>query len=159
MKFFNSCKDNNNCPCKDYTEYEMRLKCVKTTLHSRYIACIAIGIVIWTLATGKANTSEFSSWISFASTIASIILSVVAIIMSITGEAKTDAIRNQMEEATYRLDKAVDNITAANKSIDKSINDLQRKIEIMSEKVDNFSKDNKVEHEVKKEINEKVEFD
>ena len=159
MKFFNSCKDNNNCPCKDYMEYEMRLKCVKTTLHSRYIACIAIGIVIWTLATGKANTSEFSSWISFASTIASIILSVVAIIMSITGEAKTDAIRNQMEEATHRLDKAVENITAANKSIDKSINDLQRKIEIMSEKVDNFSKDNKVEHEVKKELNEKVEFD
>ena len=76
---FGVCREENkgSCPCKDYNEYEIKLKCAKTKLHSRYIAFIAMGIVIWMLATGDANSPEFSDWISFASTIASIILSVI----------------------------------------------------------------------------------
>jgi hypothetical protein len=143
MAFFNRNKNGSNCPCKNSIECELKLKCMRLTLHSRYICGIAIGIVIWTLATGKANSPEFSSWISFASTVASIILSVLAIIMSITGEAKTEAMRNQMEDATRRLDEAVENITSANENIKCSIVDLQGKIDSMSEKVDNFSKENK----------------
>lgn len=95
-------KKESNCPCENYNEYEIKLKCAKTKLHSRYIAFIAIGIVIWLLATGEANSSEFAEWISFSSTIASIILSVIAIIMSITGENKTEAMRNQMEETAKK---------------------------------------------------------
>ena len=144
MCFFGfGCKDNKVCPCENYTEYEMRLKCVKTTLHSRYISGIALGIVVLLLATGAANSPEFSNWISFASTVTSIILSVLATIMSITGEAKTDAMRNQMEDTTRKLDKAVENITSANEDINRSIIELQGKIDSMSEKVDNFSKENK----------------
>ena len=159
MIFFKREKNENVCPYENCTEFELKLKCIKTTLHSRYICGIAIGIVIWTLATGKANSPEFSNWISFASTVASIILSVVAIIMSITGEAKTEAMRNQMEDATRKLDKAVENIISANANINCSISDLQKKIDSMSEKVDNFSKENKEpELTVKKDLPGNYEF-
>ena len=82
------CGKKNDCSCKDYNEFEIKLKCAKAKLHSRYIVCISIGILVWLVATGEANTKEFSSWISFASTVASIILSVIAIIMSITEKEK-----------------------------------------------------------------------
>ena len=115
------CKNNFNCECKDFNEYEIKLNCVKTKLHSRYIATIAAGIVIWFLATGEANTAEFSAWISFASTIASIILSVIAIILSITGEGKTDVMREKIEEAVKKLENTAQNIEDANQ---KSINNI-----------------------------------
>lgn len=160
MSFFDYFKRKPDCPCKDYNDFEIRLKCLKTQLHSRYILCISLGIVVWMLASGDANNPEFSSWISFASTVASIILSVVAIIMSITGEAKTEAIRNQMEDATHRLDEAVKNITLANADINTSIVHLQEKIDSMSEKVDNFSKDSqKSDMTVEKNMQEKIKFD
>ena len=159
MAFFNHDKNDSNCPCKNRTECELKIKSMRLTLHSRYICGIAIGIVIWTLATGKANSPEFSSWISFASTVASIILSVLAIIMSITGEAKTEAMRNQMEDATRMLDKAVENITSENEYINRSIAHLQEKIDSMSEKVDNFSKENKEQDlTVKKDLVSDYEF-
>lgn len=72
----------------DFDKYELKLKYAKLKLHCVYFIAIAIGIIVWMLATGKANTEEFSSWISFASTIASIILSVIAIILSIRNMQK-----------------------------------------------------------------------
>jgi hypothetical protein len=38
-----SLRKESDCPCEDYNEYEVKLKCVKTKLHSRYISCIAAG--------------------------------------------------------------------------------------------------------------------
>ena len=94
---------DEKCPCNDYKEYELKLKCMRTKLHSKYIAFISIAIVIWIVATGEANTEQFSEWISFASTITSIILSVIAIILSITGEGKTDVVRDKIEEAVKKI--------------------------------------------------------
>lgn len=135
MKLFGCGGKKNTCPCEDYTEYEMKLKCMRTTLHSRYISCIAIGIVVWTLATGKANSTEFSSWISFASMVTSIILSVIAIIMSITGESKTDAMRNQMEETAKKLEITADAIEKANMVNEENIKDLKDNIKILESKI------------------------
>ena len=120
---------DKNCPCKDQNEYELKIKCMKTKLHSIYIACIATGIVIWSLATGKANNAEFSSWISFASTITSIILSVIAIFMSISGESKTDSMRDKMEEASKKLEKTANDIEAANKESIKNLDELKREMD------------------------------
>lgn len=134
-------KKNSDCPCKDYNEYEIRLKCMKTKLHSRYISCIAAGIVIWVLATGKANTSEFSNWISFASTITSIILSVIAIILSITGESKTDAMRNQMEETAHKLEETANAIRSANKQNINNVEELKENIGLLEEKIEELRGD------------------
>ena len=110
---------------EDNAEFKIRLECEKPKLHSKYIACISIGIVVWLVETGKANTEEFSSWISFASTVASIILSVIAIIMSITGEGKTDAMRNQMEDTAKKLEVAAKAIENANKDNQENIKELK----------------------------------
>ena len=121
---------------EDNAEFKIRLECEKTKLHSKYIACISIGIVVWLVETGKANTEEFSSWISFASTVASIILSVIAIIMSITGEGKTDAMRNQMEDTAKKLEVAAKAIENANKDNQENIKELKENILLLQEKIE-----------------------
>lgn len=110
------------------------------------------------VATGTANNSEFSDWLSFASTLTSIILSVIAIFMSISGESKTEGIRNQMEETAYRLDNAVDDVSNANEEIKSSIIELQKKIDSMSEKVDNFSKQNSNENIADNSLKKDIKF-
>lgn len=124
---------DEKCPCNDYKEYELKLKCMRTKLHSKYIACISIGIVIWIIATGQANTEQFADWISFASTITSIILSVIAIILSITGEGKTDAVRDKIEEAVKKLEKTANDIENANSDSVKNINEVKREIVSLKE--------------------------
>lgn len=131
-----SLRKESDCPCEDYNEYEVKLKCVKTKLHSRYISCIAAGIVIWVLATGDANNAEFSSWISFASTITSIILSVIAIIISITGESKTDAMREKMEETTKHLNKTAQSIDEANEQNQNNVIELKQNIMLLQNKIE-----------------------
>lgn len=123
------CNKESECKCNDYNEYEMKLSCMKTKLHSRYIGCIAFGIVVWTLATGEANNAEFSSWISFASTITSIILSVIAIFMSISGENKTNTMRDKMEEASQRIEKTAKDIEASNRESAKNIDELRKEMD------------------------------
>lgn len=130
------CKREQECPCKDYNEYEIKLKCAKAKLHSRYIACISIGILVWLVATGEANTEEFSSWISFASTVASIILSVIAIIMSITGENKTNTMRDKMEEASRKIEKASEAIEKANDANKENIEELKENINLLEKKIE-----------------------
>ena len=162
-------KKDSDCPCNDYNEYEIRLKCMKAKLHSRYISCIAFGIVIWLLATGEANTSEFSNWISFASTITSIILSVIAIILSITGESKTDAMRNQMEETAHKLEETAEAIEQANvqnikntQELKENIVVLQKKIESMpvhmTEVFDRYVKTENQTNEIKNKISKDVKW-
>lgn len=121
-------KENKVIP-SNLNEYNILLKnnCIK--LHHRYITAISIGIVIWIVATGKANNQEFMNWISFASTVVSIILSVIAIILSITGERKTDYIRNEMQETAKQLNNLTNSLTEENK---KYIENLEKNIEELS---------------------------
>lgn len=130
------CREKQECACKDYTEFEIKLKCAKAKLHSRYIACISIGIAVWLIATGAADTEEFASWISFASTVASIILSVIAIIMSITGENKTNTMRDKMEEASRKIEKASEAIEKANIASKENIEDLKDNINLLEKKIE-----------------------
>lgn len=126
-------RQENNSSCKNSNSNE--LKYLQMKLHLRYITGISLGIVVWMVASGAANNTEFSSWISFASTVTSIILSVIAIIMSITGESKTDAMRNQMEETAQKLEETANAIEAANKKNEENINELKENIHILQEKV------------------------
>lgn len=95
---------DDECPCHNFEEYEIKIKCIKTKLHARYLAAIAIGICIWQFA-GTTDSDAFIAQFSFASTIASIILSVLAIIMSITGEGKTEHIKDQLHESAKDIIK------------------------------------------------------
>ncbi len=132
------CGKKNDCSCKDYNEFEIRLKCAKTKLHSRYIGCIAIGVVVWMLATGEANSAQFSSWISFASTVASIILSVIAIFMSISGENKTNLMTDKMEEASKKIEKTAKDIEIANQESIDNITGLKTEMDELKEILKNL---------------------
>lgn len=93
--------DEGSNSCFEKIKYEKRV------LHGRYIAGISISISVFLIITKAYSSSELVQKLSMASTVASIILSVIAIIMSITGEGKTDAIKNQMIETTQELKRMV----------------------------------------------------
>lgn len=126
------CKDcglsdqNSN---SDFEKFELELKIYKTKIHAKYISCIAMGIVVWIIATGQANTPEFSQWISFASTITSIILSVVAIFMSISGENKNILMQNKLEITAKRIDDMIQELENANDISKGNIMEMKEEIE------------------------------
>lgn len=121
-------ESTENCPCHNYEEYEIKIKCIKTKLHAKYLAIIAIGISVWQFA-GKTNSNVFIAQVSFASTIASIILSVLAIIMSITGEGKTEHIKDQLQEAAKDINKTQKKISEINERIEKNLEYLNKEVE------------------------------
>lgn len=128
----------NTCPCQGQSEFEIKLKCMRMKIHSIYIASIATGIVIWVLASGQANDTEFSSLISFASTITSIILSVIAIFMSISGENKTNLMTDKMEEASKKIEKTAKDIEIANQESIDNITGLKTEMDELKEILKNL---------------------
>ena len=85
--------------------------------------------VIVLLLTTKA-TDQFVSEFSFAATISSIILSILAIFMSINGESKTQSIRTKIENEADDISNATDY--------------MQRVISELEKKVDSIKKDTNV---------------
>lgn len=125
-----------DCPCSNYEEYEVKIKCVKSKLHSKYLLIIATMICIWLFAVTTHGDSDFVAQISFASTITSIILSVLAIIMSITGEGKTEQMKEQLENAAKQINESQRVVNEINKSIEKNLSQLNVEIKRLSDKVD-----------------------
>lgn len=123
---------------KDGLKDKFALK--KMEIHRNYICIILGGIIIWLITSGTYTDNSFPELVSFASTISSIILSVIAIIMSITGESKTEAMKNQMEETAKRIDIVTNELhkdmDTANADITKLISQLEKQIKILQDKVD-----------------------
>lgn len=88
------------------------------------------------IVTNTSANVEFVAQLSLAGTISSIILSVLAIIMSITGEGKTEAIRNQMLETTQELKHTVVSVEKIDEDVKVSIERLKESIVDLQEKVD-----------------------
>ena len=93
--------------CKEYKCYkgmEMEECCkskVEEAVKNRTYAIIlimSIALMILALTVKTASNAEFVGQVSFASTITSIVLSVIAIWMSITGERSTSEIRNKVTD-------------------------------------------------------------
>lgn len=84
-------------------EFEKDLKHEKLKLHYKYLIVIAIIILFAGIVLATSNQNEFVSQVSFGSTISSIILSVIAIWMSISGERTTNDIRIKIAESSERL--------------------------------------------------------
>lgn len=69
------------------------------------ILILGISLMIIALVIKTSNNTAFVNNVSFASTITSIILSVIAIWMSITGERSTNEIKTKVSESVDRLIK------------------------------------------------------
>ena len=128
----------NRNSCKDYGVQDLKIENARIKIHAKYIAFISLGIVVWMMATGTANTEDFSDTLSFASTIASIILSVIAIIMSISGEAQTNTIRDRMEEAVREMDQVLKSIEKENKTSFENTKELKDAISELDYKIANM---------------------
>lgn len=125
---------------KNYDEYILLREIDKRKLHFRYICGFLFVIIVWLIATGTASNTAFVDWVSFASTITSIILSVLAIIMSMAGEGKTEHIREQLSETAKRIKESQDASDEINESIEKNLEQLRKEIERLSKEVENVPK-------------------
>lgn len=121
-----------------YDKYKVMRENDRIKLHSKYISCISVGIVIWLITTGTSSDAKFTEWISFASTITSIILSVIAIIMSISGESKSDAMREKMEETAKEFKKTAEDIKDANEENIRCMDDLTERVVTLQKVIENI---------------------
>lgn len=93
------------------------------------ILIIAVALIILALTVKTADSEIFSEQVSFASTVTSIVLSVIAIWMSITGERSTNAIKEKVSSSVDKLTETT------NKSIDLS-DDLKKTLDNQNSKYD-----------------------
>ena len=132
-----TCKECEDSP-KTLEEFKLKLENDRIRLHIKYICFIASAVLIWLIATGTAKDAEFPNWVSFASTIASIILSVLAIIMSITGENKSEVARNQLEETSKKIDSAVESMKEINANTIDNISSMKETLKLLDEKIEDM---------------------
>ena len=86
-------------------------------------------IIVWLFT--ERTDSDFVEHFSFASTVTSIILSVLAIFMSVSGESKTQAIRD-------RIEQEADEIVDVTSRLENQMKDLSGKIEVVVRNTDNI---------------------
>lgn len=105
--------ENNYCEIKN----------IKLKLHLKYIVVICCIIISGTIVAATVSNSEFVGQVSLASTITSIILSVLAIIVTLIGEMKSDNAKDKILTVS-------DNLTGITESIEKSTKKLKSISEI-----------------------------
>lgn len=107
--------------------------------HRTYIIImvIAVGLLIMALTIKTVSDTVFVAQVSFASTITSIVLSAIAIWMSITGERSTNEIKTRIMDVTDRLSKTTSDAEGTNEKFkiisDKQMEGFQEITERMNE--------------------------
>lgn len=118
-------------------ELEKILKHEKLKLHYKYLIVIAIILLFGSIVLATSTQNEFVAQVSFGSTMSSIILSIIAIWMSISGERTTNDIRIKITESTERLSETTKNVETLNKNykntMDTQINELKNVQEQLNE--------------------------
>lgn len=98
-------------------------------LHYKYLIVISAILLFGGIVLAASNQTEFAAQVSFASTITSIILSVIAILMSIFGERTTNDIKTRITESAERLSGYTKEIEVLNNShketMDKQLGELK----------------------------------
>ncbi|MGG7077624.1 hypothetical protein [Clostridium sardiniense] len=104
----------------DYKEYEKDIKYIKNILHMKYLLGIVIGIISITIIASCYNNNEFVQQVSFAGTVSSIILSVIAIIMTINGESESKKNKDTIISLTLELEGIVKDVKKATKNLENA---------------------------------------
>ncbi len=134
---------NEENPRNNYIELEKKHSLLK--LHMIYVLCIACFLCVVFLTYKLSDADKFGEMLSFAGTISSIILSIVAIFMSINGEGKSDEIRREMSNSSNKLaetadglENHLDNVLIQIKELEKRLN---KKLDGVGSEVENIHKD------------------
>lgn len=123
----------------DYKE-----KYEKGKIHVIYLLIIAVILAIIGLSFALGGDDEALGQISMASTVSSIILSSIAIFMSISGENKLTYTHDKLVESSDKLSAITVNIESANSEISQKIlkiDDIFDRLERIGQSVDNVEKE------------------
>ncbi len=107
----------------------------KNKLHIKYLIAIASVISIGSIVLSLCNKDTFVAQVSFASTITSIVLSVIAIWMSISSERTTNDIKSKIWESTERLAKTTENVEILNDRNESIMNTQLNELNDVKEKL------------------------
>ena len=128
-----SCSNNShNCEesyCRKLVEHDFK-----------YIMVLLFFIVVFICTSVLGNNSKVMEYISFAGTVSSLILSVLAIIMTMLSESKNEGTKASIDSILSETQKSVDKINEFTNNIDKISkelheyrNDIQRINNIINE--------------------------
>lgn len=123
---------NNDC-------YQQELKFEKGKLHVIYLLIIAALLAIIAISIHFGSDNNFMGQISMASTISSIILSAIAIFMSISGENKNSYVQNQMTETSSKLSRTVEQLGNINETILTTLDDKLKEISGIKDELKSIS--------------------
>lgn len=116
-------QNNKNKDDKKYSSNQLWLRiCI--------VAIVNLVLIIVWLFTAN-DDPNFISHFSFASTVTSIILSVLAIFMSVSGESKTQVIRD-------RIEQEADEIVDVTNRLESQMKELSGKIDVIMHTTDNI---------------------
>lgn len=132
----------------------------KLKLHIKYIIVIAVALLFGGIVLATSNQNKFVSQISFGSTMTSIILSVIAIWMSISGERTTNDIKSKISYSADRLSETTEKIEILNnnhtETLDKQLSELKDVKEQLSKIIQSV---NHMEEQVSFMYNKKTAFE
>ena len=121
-----------------YIDLERKHSLLK--LHMKDVLCIACFLGAVFLTEKLSDADRFGEMLSFAGTVSSIILSIVAIFMSINGEGKNDEIRREMSNSSNKLEETANELDSYLENMLNRIKDLERRVEDVHEDTTNLKK-------------------
>lgn len=104
------------------------------------VLAISIALMILALTVKTADNSAFVEQVSFASTITSIVLSVIAIWMSITGERSTNEIKDKVSTSVDKLMETTSKSTTLTNDLQMTLDSQNAKYDEIMEKMGNVVK-------------------
>lgn len=129
-------------------KYDDKVTYEKGKLHIRYLFIIAVILAVIGISIALGGNSEALGQISMASTVSSIILSSIAIFMSISGENKLNYTHDKLLETSEKMSDITADIEKANSLLNTTINqklfkidDIFNRLEQIGQSVDNVEKE------------------
>ena len=101
------------------------------------VLAISIALIILALTVKTSDDSVFVGQVSFASTITSIVLSVIAIWMSITGERSTNEIKEKVSNSVDKLTETTSKSTTLTNDLKMTLDSQNAKYDEIMEKMEN----------------------
>ncbi|WP_238899348.1 hypothetical protein [Clostridium sp. YIM B02500] len=115
-----------------HNELSEEVKYEKMKLHIKYVLGIALTSTSLTIVAACFTKNKFVNEVSFASTVASIILSVIAIIMTIVGENKSENTKDKLINLSEDLEGIVQKIEKTTSEFENAVK-LNSKIKTIIE--------------------------
>lgn len=126
-------KDSEDCCQKRVDEAVAH----RTTM---IVLIASIVLMILALTVKTADNSVFVGQVSFASTVTSIVLSVIAIWMSITGERSTSEIKEKVRDSVDKLTETTNQSTTLTDDLKKTLDNQNTKYDEIMVKMENIIK-------------------